>query len=100
MFIRITLETTPNEMQCDETNSHMVTAGWSYFRLQQADHMPILFRVTAGRSYVDLISGYSRPILFQHSAKRMHDGRQNHHGWRQNELRLLWNALLTTPYVK
>jgi len=66
-------------MQCDETNSHMVTAGrscfdsilfrvtagrWyaelfrSYFGLQQADlrpiicrTIPILFRVTTGRSY-------------------------------------------------
>jgi len=29
----ITLETAPNEMQCDETISHhMVTAGRSYFR--------------------------------------------------------------------
>jgi len=36
-------------MQCDETISHMVTAGRSYFGLQQAD----------------LISGYSRPILFR-----------------------------------
>jgi len=58
MFIHITLETAPNEMQCDETNNHMVTASQSYFRLQQADRMPILFRVTAGRSYFDLISGY------------------------------------------
>jgi len=32
LLIHITLETTPNEMQCDETNSHMVTAGRSYFR--------------------------------------------------------------------
>ena len=55
-------------MQCDETNSHMVTAGRSYFdlisgysrsiicrsyfRLQQADHISILFRVIAGRSYI------------------------------------------------
>jgi len=32
LFIHITLETTPNEMQSDETISHMVTAGRSYFR--------------------------------------------------------------------
>jgi len=31
LFIHITLETASNEMQCDETISHMVTAGWSYF---------------------------------------------------------------------
>jgi len=31
LFIHITLETAPNEMQCDETISHMVTAGRSYF---------------------------------------------------------------------
>jgi len=53
-----------------------------------------------GRSYSDLISGYSMPILFPHWAKRVRDCRQNHHGCRQNKLRLLWNALLTTPYVK
>jgi len=32
LFIHITLETAPNEMQCDETISHMVTAARSYFR--------------------------------------------------------------------
>jgi len=32
LFIHITLETAPNEMQCDETISHMVTAGRPYFR--------------------------------------------------------------------
>jgi len=37
--------------------------------------------------------------LIPHSAKRVLDCRQNHHGCRQNKLRLLWNALLTTPYV-
>jgi len=31
----MTLETAPNEMQCDETISHMVTAGRSYFRTLQ-----------------------------------------------------------------
>jgi len=31
LFIHITLETAPNEMQCDETISHTVTAGRSYF---------------------------------------------------------------------
>jgi len=81
LFTHITLETAPNEMQCDETNSHMATAdrsyfdlisGYSgliicrsYFELQQADHILILFRVTAGRSYADLILGYSRPIICQ-----------------------------------
>ena len=84
-------------MKCNVTRQ---SATW----LQQADLIsgysrPILFRVTAGRSYSDLISGYSRPILFPHSAKRVLDCRQNHHGCRQNKLRLLWNALLTTPYV-
>jgi len=74
LFIHITLETAPNQMQCDVTNSHMVTAGRSnfdlssgysrptlgrsyfdlYFELQQADHISILFRVTAGRSYFGL----------------------------------------------
>jgi len=43
--------------------------------------------------------GYSRPILFPHSAKRVRDCRQNHHNCRQNIPWLLWNALLTTPYV-
>ena len=42
---------------------------------------------------------YSRPILFPHSAKRVRDCRQNHHDCRQNIQQLLWNALLTTPYV-
>jgi len=32
LFIHITLETASNEMQCDKTISHMVTAGRSYFR--------------------------------------------------------------------
>ena len=71
----------------------------SYFGLQQADHISILCRVTAGRSYSDLISGYSRPILFPYSAKRVRDCRQNHHDCRQNIPWLLWNDLLTTPYV-
>jgi len=35
LFIHITLETAPNEMQCDETISDMVTAGRSYFRIPQ-----------------------------------------------------------------
>ena len=48
-------------------------------------------------NYSDLTSGYSRPILIPHSAKRVLDCR--HYGCRQNKLRLLWNALLTTPYV-
>ena len=43
--------------------------------------------------------GYSRPTLFPRSAKRMRDCRQNHHDCRQNITWLLWNALLTTPYV-
>jgi len=29
LFIHITLETAPNEMQCDETISHMITTGRS-----------------------------------------------------------------------
>ena len=49
--------------------------------------------------YTELISGYSRPILILHSAKRVRDYRQSHYGCRQNKLRVLWNALLTTPYV-
>jgi len=69
LFIHITLETAPNEMQCDETIN------------------------------VTRQSGYSRPILFPHSAKRIRDCRQNHHDCRQNIPWLLWNALLTTPYV-
>jgi len=45
LFIHITLETAPNEMQCDETISHMVAAGRSYFRtLRNA-------WVTAGKIY-------------------------------------------------
>ena len=35
LFIHITLETAPNEMQCDETTSHIVTAGRSYFRTRR-----------------------------------------------------------------
>jgi len=50
-------------------------------------------------NYSDLTSGYNRPISIPHSAKRVLDCRQKHHGCRQNKLRLLWNALLTTPYV-
>ena len=44
LFIHITLETAPIEIQCDETISHMVTAGQSYF--------PILWNacVTAGKT--------------------------------------------------
>jgi len=40
-----TLETAPNEMQCDETISHMVTAGRSYFRTRRNAC------VTAGKIY-------------------------------------------------
>ena len=43
--------------------------------------------------------GYSRPMLFPHSAKRVHECRQNHHDCRQNIPWLLWNLLLTTLYV-
>jgi len=43
--------------------------------------------------------GYSRLISFPHSAKRVCDCRQNHHGCRRHISWLLWNALLTTPYV-
>jgi len=35
LFIHIALEIAPNEMQCDETISDMVTAGRSYFRTWQ-----------------------------------------------------------------
>jgi len=35
LFIHITLETAPNEMQCDETISHKVTAVRSYFRTRR-----------------------------------------------------------------
>jgi len=42
---------------------------------------------------------YCRLTLFLHSAKRMPDSRQNHHDCRQTIPCLLWNALLTTPYV-
>jgi len=41
LFIHITLEIAPNEMQLTRQ-----TATW----LQQADHISILFRVTAGQS--------------------------------------------------
>jgi len=61
MFIHITLETAPNEMQLMRP-----TATW----LQQADHMPIIFRSYFGLqqadhmpNYSDLISGYSKPII-------------------------------------
>jgi len=43
--------------------------------------------------------GYRRSILFLYSAKRVRDCRQNHHDCRQNIPWLLWNTLLTTPYV-
>ena len=86
----------------------------SYFGLQQADLRPIICR-----SYFDLISGYSRPILgrsyadlipilFRITAGQSYfRSRRNscvtagktHHGCRKNKLRLLWNALLATPYV-
>ena len=77
LFIHITLETAPNEMQCDETNSHMVTAGQSYFDLISGYSRLIIFRSILGYSrsitfwsycglqQADLISGYSRPIIFQ-----------------------------------
>jgi len=45
LFIHTTLETAPNEIQCDETISHIVTAGRSYFpTLRNAC-------VTAGKIY-------------------------------------------------
>jgi len=45
LVIHITLETAPSEMQCDETISHLVTAGRSYFcTLRNAC-------VTAGKIY-------------------------------------------------
>ena len=62
LFIHITLETAPNEMQCDETISHMVIAGRSYSALCET------------RAWL-------------------------RNAYRQNITWLLWNALLTTPYV-
>jgi len=82
LFIHITLETAPNEMQCDETNSHMVTAGQSYFDLISGYSRLIIFRSILGYSrsitfwsycglqQADLILGYSRPILFRVTAGR------------------------------
>ena len=62
--------------------------------------IPILFRVTASRSSAELFRSYFRLQQADlNLAKRVRDCRQNHHGCRQNKLRLLWNALLTTPYV-
>ena len=52
LFIHITLETAPNEMQCDETNSHVVTAGRSYFRtLRNACVTAGKTTMTAGKIY-------------------------------------------------
>ena len=52
MFIHITLETAPNEMQCDETISHMVTAGRSYLRiLRNACVTAGKTTMTAGKIY-------------------------------------------------
>jgi len=52
LLIHITLETAPNEMQCDETISHMVTAGQSYFRtLRNACVTAGKTTMTAGTKY-------------------------------------------------
>ena len=52
MFIHITLETAPNEMQCDDTISHMVTAGRSCFRtLRNACVTAGKTTMTAGKIY-------------------------------------------------
>ena len=72
-------------MKCNWRDIFQRTTVRSY-----AEHMP---------NYSDLTSGYSRLIVIPHSAKRVLDCRQNHHGCRQNKPRLLWNALLTTPYA-
>jgi len=72
----------------------------TYFGLQQADLRPIIFRSYFGLQQADVILGYSRPILFTHSAKRVRDAGKTTIGCRQNKLRFLWNALLTTPYLK
>jgi len=52
LFIHITLDTAPNEMQCDKTISHMVTAGRSYFRtLRNAFVTAGKTTMTAGKIY-------------------------------------------------
>jgi len=52
LFIHITLEIAPNEMQCDETISHMVIAGRSYFRtLRNACVTAGKTAMTAGKLY-------------------------------------------------
>jgi len=86
-------------MKCNWRDIFQCTTVRSY-----ADHMPKYSDLILGYSrlmpnYSDLTSGYSRPILIPHSAKRVLDYRQNHHGYRQNKQRLLWNAFLTTLYV-
>jgi len=95
-----------------------VTAGRSYANLISGYSRPIIFRSyfglqqaadhNFGLQQADLISGYSRPILFRVTAGRSYFGLQQADlisakrmcDCRQNKLRLLWNALLTTPYVK
>jgi len=52
LFIHITLETAPNEMHCDETISHMVTAGRSDFHtLRNACVTAGKTTMTAGKTY-------------------------------------------------
>jgi len=52
LFIHITLETALNEMQCDETISHMVTEGRSYFlTLRNACVTAGKTTMTAGQIY-------------------------------------------------
>jgi len=52
LLIHNTLETSPNEMQCDETISHIVTAGRSYFRtLRNVCMTADKTTMTAGKMY-------------------------------------------------
>ena len=62
LFIHITLETATNEMQCDKTISHMVTAGQSYFRtLQNACVTIDKTTMTAGKIYHGCFEMFSWP---------------------------------------
>jgi len=52
LFIYITLETAPSEMQCDKTISHMVIAGRSYFcTLRNMCVTAVKTAMTAGKIY-------------------------------------------------
>jgi len=62
LFIHITLETAPNEMQCNEIISHMVTAGRSYFRtLRNASVTAGKTTMTAGKIYHNCFEMLSWP---------------------------------------